>query len=107
MDGSQDIINLNVSGKRFTVQRGNLLAVPTSKLAEWFRTDPNDNQLDKDKRGIYIFSNCILIIGLFRQTSLLTAKLGCEFFRQFKPKFSSMLSFGPQDQKIRDSHHFW
>ncbi|VDN53034.1 unnamed protein product [Dracunculus medinensis] len=53
MDGSQDIINLNVSGKRFTVQRGNLLAVPTSKLAEWFRTDPNDNQLDKDKRGNY------------------------------------------------------
>lgn len=32
-----DILNINVGGKRYTVRRTDLLADPKSKLAEWFK----------------------------------------------------------------------
>ncbi|VDN57010.1 unnamed protein product [Dracunculus medinensis] len=34
---ADDILNINVGGKRYTVRRTDLLADPRSKLAEWFK----------------------------------------------------------------------
>uniref|UniRef100_A0AC34QHC9 Potassium channel tetramerisation-type BTB domain-containing protein n=1 Tax=Panagrolaimus sp. JU765 TaxID=591449 RepID=A0AC34QHC9_9BILA len=57
---SDDIININVGGKKYTVRRTDLLADPRSKLAEWFRlgttkpiaTDRGGNYyLDRDAKS--------------------------------------------------------
>ena len=34
---ADDILNINVGGKKYTVRRTDLLADPRSKLAEWFK----------------------------------------------------------------------
>lgn len=34
---ADDILNINVGGKKFTVRRTDLLADPRSRLAEWFK----------------------------------------------------------------------
>lgn len=34
---SDDILNINVGGKRYTVRRTDLLADPKSRLADWFK----------------------------------------------------------------------
>uniref|UniRef100_A0A914XNM0 Potassium channel tetramerisation-type BTB domain-containing protein n=1 Tax=Plectus sambesii TaxID=2011161 RepID=A0A914XNM0_9BILA len=45
-----DIININVGGKRYTVRRTDLVADPRSKLAEWFK--PNSvKAMATDKGG--------------------------------------------------------
>ncbi|CAJ0581094.1 unnamed protein product, partial [Mesorhabditis spiculigera] len=56
---ADDILNINVGGKKYTVRRTALLADPRSKLAEWFRpgtqktiaTDKGGNlYLDRDAK---------------------------------------------------------
>ncbi|CAD5214117.1 unnamed protein product [Bursaphelenchus okinawaensis] len=51
---TDDIMNINVGGKRYTVRRSDLIADPRSKLADWFR--PNNNRpVPTDKGGnIYL-----------------------------------------------------
>ncbi|CAD5220043.1 unnamed protein product [Bursaphelenchus xylophilus] len=51
---ADDILNVNVGGKRYTVRRSDLMADPRSKLADWFR--PNNNRpVPTDKGGnIYL-----------------------------------------------------
>ncbi|KAK0397263.1 hypothetical protein QR680_002055 [Steinernema hermaphroditum] len=56
---ADDILNINVGGKKYTVRRMDLLADPRSKLAEWFKpgtikpiaTDKGGNYyLDRDAK---------------------------------------------------------
>ncbi|CAI4223932.1 unnamed protein product [Auanema sp. JU1783] len=56
---SDDILNINVGGKKYTVRRTDMLADPRSKLAEWFKpgtikpiaTDKGGNYfLDRDPK---------------------------------------------------------
>ncbi|VDM98035.1 unnamed protein product [Thelazia callipaeda] len=49
---TDDILNVNVGGKRYTVRRADLLADPKSKLADWFK--PGTVKLiSTDKGGNY------------------------------------------------------
>uniref|UniRef100_A0A9J2PBZ4 Potassium channel tetramerisation-type BTB domain-containing protein n=1 Tax=Ascaris lumbricoides TaxID=6252 RepID=A0A9J2PBZ4_ASCLU len=57
---ADDILNINVGGKKFTVRRTDLLADPRSRLAEWFKpgtvkpiaTDKGGNYyLDRDAKS--------------------------------------------------------
>uniref|UniRef100_A0A7E4VKY5 BTB_2 domain-containing protein n=1 Tax=Panagrellus redivivus TaxID=6233 RepID=A0A7E4VKY5_PANRE len=51
---SDDILNINVGGKKYTVRRTDLLADPRSKLAEWFKAGTT-KPIATDKGGnIYI-----------------------------------------------------
>ncbi|KAI6200895.1 BTB-2 domain-containing protein [Aphelenchoides besseyi] len=54
MKHADDILNINVGGKKYTVRRSDLMSDPRSKLADWFR--PNNNRpLATDKGGnIYL-----------------------------------------------------
>ncbi|RCN23877.1 K+ channel tetramerization domain protein [Ancylostoma caninum] len=56
---ADDILNINVGGKKYTVRRTDMLADPRSKLAEWFKpgtvkpiaTDKGGNYyLDRDAK---------------------------------------------------------
>uniref|UniRef100_A0A0N5AZG0 BTB_2 domain-containing protein n=1 Tax=Syphacia muris TaxID=451379 RepID=A0A0N5AZG0_9BILA len=47
-----DILNVNVGGKKFTVRRTDLLADPRSKLAEWFKPG-TIKPLSTDRGGNY------------------------------------------------------
>ncbi|EJW83810.1 hypothetical protein WUBG_05278 [Wuchereria bancrofti] len=49
---TDDILNVNVGGKRYTVRRTDLLADPKSKLAEWFKPG-TVKQIATDKGGNY------------------------------------------------------
>ncbi|KAI6176455.1 BTB-2 domain-containing protein [Aphelenchoides bicaudatus] len=50
-----DILNINVGGKKYTVRRSDLLADPRSKLADIFR--PNSNKPLPTDKGGNIFLN--------------------------------------------------
>lgn len=47
---TDDILNVNVGGKRYTVRRTDLLVDPKSKLAEWFKPG-TVKQIATDKGG--------------------------------------------------------
>ncbi|CAJ0941159.1 unnamed protein product, partial [Mesorhabditis belari] len=49
---ADDILNINVGGKKYTVRRTDLLADPRSKLAEWFRPG-TQKAIATDKGGNY------------------------------------------------------
>ncbi|PAV61298.1 hypothetical protein WR25_13798 isoform B [Diploscapter pachys] len=49
---ADDILNVNVGGKKYTVRRTDLLADPRSKLAEWFKPGTT-KPIAQDKGGNY------------------------------------------------------
>ncbi|KAL3095431.1 hypothetical protein niasHS_007530 [Heterodera schachtii] len=48
---ADDLLTINIGGKKYTVRRTDLLADPRSKLADWFRPGTNRPSIPTDKGG--------------------------------------------------------